>query len=99
MCAAARGKVLGHTDRVATTAFIGVALLAVVAPFEMTQPLVRFPQQSVSNLEAALLCAFAAWSLAIAASRQLPSWRTPLTSPWLALLAAVIVASVAAPAF
>ena len=65
----------------------------------MTQPLVRFPQQSVSNLEAALLCAFAAWSLAIAASRQLPSWRTPLTSPWLALLAAVIVASVAAPAF
>jgi O-antigen ligase/polysaccharide polymerase Wzy-like membrane protein len=84
---------------VATTAFIGVALLAVVAPFEMTQPLVRFPQQSVSNLEAALLCAFGAWSLAIVASRRLPSWRTPLTSPWLALLAAVIVASVAAPAF
>jgi len=84
---------------VATTAFIGVALLALVAPFEMTQPLVRLPQQSVSNLEAALLCAFAAWSLAIVASRQLPSWRTPLTFPWLALLTALIVASVAAPAF
>ena len=83
----------------ATTAFIGVALLALVAPFEMTQPLVRLPQQSVSNLEVALLCAFAAWGLAIVRSRQLPAWRTPLTLPWVAFLAALIVASAAAPAF
>ena len=83
----------------ATTAFIGVALLALVAPFEMTQPLVRFPQQSVSNLEAALLCAFAAWGLSIVRSRRLPAWRTPLTLPWVALLIVLIVASVAAPAF
>lgn len=97
--APARGKVLGLRAGVATTAFIGVALLALVAPFEMTQPLLRLPQQSVSNLEAALLCAFAAWGLAIVWSRQLPVWRTPLTLPWLAFLAALIVASAAAPAF
>jgi hypothetical protein len=84
---------------VATTALIGVALLALAAPFEMTQPLVRLPQQSVSNLEAVLLCAFAAWGLAIVSSRQLPAWRTPLTLPWVAFLAALIVASAAAPAF
>jgi hypothetical protein len=84
---------------VATTAFIGVALLALVAPFEMTDPLVRLPQQSVSNLEAALLVAMAVWGVAIVRSRQLPAWRTPLTLPWVALIAALIVASAAAPAF
>ena len=77
--------------------FAGVALLTLAAPFELTEPLVRLPRQSVSSLEAAVLAAFAAWAVAVVASRRLPEWRTPLTFPWVALLAAMALASVASP--
>ena len=43
---------------VGSTFFAGVALLTLVAPFELTAPLLSLPRQSVSNLEAAVLCAF-----------------------------------------
>lgn len=79
------------------TLFGGVALLTLVAPFELTEPLVRLPRQSVSTLEAALLLAFAAWGAAIVASRRLPQWQTPLTLPWAALLIAMVAASAASP--
>ena len=77
--------------------FGGVALLTFAAPFELTEPLVRLPRQSITSLEAAIMVAFAAWGIAIAASRRLPQWRTPLTLPWVALLAAMLLASVASP--
>jgi len=77
--------------------FGGVALLTLVAPFELTEPLVRLPRQSITSLEAALLFAYAGWGAAIVASRRLPQWQTPLTLPWVALIAAMAVASVASP--
>jgi O-antigen ligase len=77
--------------------FGGVALLTFAAPFELTEPLVRLPRQSITSLEAAILVAFAAWGTVIVASRRLPRWQTPLTLPWLALIAAMIVASIASP--
>jgi len=77
--------------------FAGVALLALAAPFELTEPLVRLPWQSVSSLESVVLLAFAAWGVAIAASRRLPEWRTPITVPWIALLIAMAVAAVVSP--
>jgi len=77
--------------------FAGVALLTLAAPFELTEPLVRLPHQSISSLETAVLLAFGAWAAAIVASRRLPEWRTPLTLPWVALLAAMFVASIASP--
>ena len=77
--------------------FGGVALLTFAAPFELTEPLVRLPRQSITSLEAAILVAFAAWGTVVVASRRLPQWQTPLTLPWLALIAAMIVASVASP--
>ena len=52
--------------------FGGVALLTFAAPFELTEPLVRLPRQSITSLEAAIMVAFAAWGIAIAASRRLP---------------------------
>jgi len=79
------------------TLFAGVALLTLAAPFELTEPLVRLPRQSISSLETAVLAAFAAWAVAIARTRRPPEWRTPLTSPWLALLAAMLVASLVSP--
>ena len=79
------------------TVFGGVAFLTFVAPFELTAPLVRYPRQSVSTLEAALLLAFAAWGAAIVASRRLPQWRTPLTLPWATMLIAMVAASAASP--
>ena len=77
--------------------FAGVALLTLAAPFELTEPLVRLPNQSISSLEAAVLVAFAAWAAAILASRRLPDWRTPLTLPWIALLLAMFAASILSP--
>jgi O-antigen ligase len=77
--------------------FAGVALLTLVAPFELTAPLVRLPRQSISSLEAAIVCAFVAGAAALAAARRFPSWRTPITQPWLALLLAMLVASIASP--
>jgi hypothetical protein len=82
---------------VGTTVFAGVALLTLVAPFEMTEPLLRLPRQSVSNLEAAVLCAFVCGAAALVWSRRLPDWRTPLTRPWVALLLAMLVASAVSP--
>jgi len=89
-----------HADasaRAASVAFAGAALLTVAAPFETLEPLVRLPGQSISNLEAAMLVAFAAWGAAVAASRRLPVWRTPLVLPWMALLLACAVSSLASP--
>src|SRR5690349_2571460 len=80
-----------------STVFAGVALLTLAAPFELTEPLVRLPRQSISSLEAAVLVAFAAWGAAIVVSRRLPEWRAPLTLPWLALLVAMGLASLASP--
>jgi O-antigen ligase len=77
--------------------FGGVALLTFAAPFELTEPLVRLPRQSITSLEAAILVAFAAWGAAVVASRRLPQWQTPLTLPWVVLLATMIVASVGSP--
>jgi len=79
------------------TLFAGVALLTLAAPFELTEPLVRLPRQSISSLETVVLVAFAAWAVAIVHTRRLPEWRTPLTAPWIALIAAMIVASLASP--
>ncbi len=79
------------------TLFAGVALLTLAAPFELTEPLLRLPRQSVSSLETAVLVAFAGWGAAIVASRRLPEWRTPLTLPWVALLLAMFAASMASP--
>jgi hypothetical protein len=82
---------------VGTTFFAGVALLTLVAPFELTEPLLRLPRQSVTNLEAAVLCTFACGAAALVWSRRLPDWRTPLTQPWGALLLAMLVAVRGAP--
>jgi hypothetical protein len=82
---------------VGSTFFAGVVLLTLIAPFEATTPLLRLPRQSVSNLEAAVLCAFVFAAAAVAWSRRLPEWRTPLTAPWAALLLAMLVASAVSP--
>ena len=75
-------------------ALVGVLLLADVAPFETSTPLVRVPGQSISDLEAVMLIAFGIWGAGILVARAWPEWRTPLTAPWLALLAVAALASV-----
>ena len=80
-----------------SVAYAGACVLALAAPFELTQPILRLPSQSISNLEALLLLVFAAWFAALVSSRRLPRWDTSLTWPWMALLGAMMVAAVAAP--
>jgi hypothetical protein len=77
----------------ANAAFAGVVLLTLLTPFEATRPVFRLPWQSISNLEAALLLSFGAWTLALIVSTSRPGWRTRFTAPWLALVAAMAIAS------
>lgn len=90
--AAARRRV------VAVTGWVGVCALVVVAPFEMTRPLVRLPGQSLSNVEAVLVAVVGLWAAAALALRIAPAWRSPLTLPWVVLVGASAVAALAAPA-
>ncbi len=90
---------VGHTFPSSATAvaFAGISMLALVAPFELTQPLFRLPRQSVSNLEAALLLALGSWSVVLLWTHALPRWRTPLSAPWTLLIVVLCGASWAAP--
>ena len=90
-----------NADRrtVATVACVGVCALVLVAPFEALDPLITLPGQSLSTVEAALVAALAAWAAALIAARAFPAWRAPLTLPWLAVLAAMSAAALAAPGF
>jgi O-antigen ligase len=95
-----RGKVLGHLLRTPMPSAIaagGVFLLAMLAPFETTAPLVRLPWQSLSNLEAALLAACVLWGAALVSSASLPSRDVPLALAWTLFVAAMAVASLRAP--
>lgn len=80
-----------------TTAWVGVCVLMLAAPFEALEPLLRLPGQSVSSVEIVLLAAVGLWFVSLIWSGAAPRWRTPLTWPWLALLAAMLVAAWAAP--
>ena len=80
-----------------TAAFTGVAMLALVAPFETTSPLVRLPAQSISSLEAAIAVACLLAALAIVARGLRDAPRPPIAAPWLAFFAACLVAALASP--
>lgn len=80
-----------------TAAWLGVCALTFAAPFEALKPLVRLPGQSVSSVETVLLAALGLWVATLVWLRVVPRWRTPLTWPWLALLAAMLLAAGAAP--
>src|SRR5262245_32566260 len=75
----------------------GVFLLAMLAPFEMTVPVVQFSGQSVTNLEAALMVSCVAWVASMAWSAERLRWPVPLAPAWAALVAAMVVAAAFAP--
>jgi hypothetical protein len=84
-------------DMVGSIFFAGVALLMLAAPFELTTPLLRLSRQSISSLEAVVLCAFVCGGAALVWTGRRPEWQTSLTSPWIAVLAAMVVASAVSP--
>jgi hypothetical protein len=77
----------------------GVFLLAMLAPFEMTTPLVRLPWQAVSNLEAVLFMALAVWAATLIRARRVVGWgpHRRLGMAGAAFLAAMAIAAAAAP--
>src|ERR1700712_882554 len=85
------------TDMVASTFFAGVALLTLIAPFELTAPLVRLPRQSISTVEAAVIGALVCAAAALAWSRRRPDWGSPLPASWTGLLIAMLAASLLSP--
>ena len=74
-------------------AWVGICILVLVAPFEAREPLLRLPLQELSSVELALLAVVGGWLASLVWSRALPTWRTPLTAPWIALLLAMLVAA------
>ena len=76
--------------------WIGVAVLAAVAPFEALHPVLSLPGQSLSSVELVLVMLFVGWGVVLLRSRALPEWRTVLTSPWLAFLGASVLAALLA---
>jgi O-antigen ligase len=75
----------------------GVFLLAAFAPFEMTRPILQLPGQAVTNLEALLVLAVGTWLIALANTRRLTDWRSPLARAWLVFVAASALAAAVAP--
>src|SRR5262249_24456940 len=86
-----------RTPMPSVVAAASVFLLASVAPFETTDPLVRLPWQALRNLEAVLLLSLVLWAGATLWSGRLPDWHVPLAPAWAALLVAMTVAALAAP--
>jgi hypothetical protein len=84
--------------QVSRTAWIGVCVLVLVAPFEALTPLVDLRAQSVTSVETAIVCVLSAWLAALVWARVMPVWRTSLTLPWVVLLAVMFVATVTAQA-
>ena len=79
------------------TAWTGVCLLVLVAPFEALTPVVRLPGQALTNVEIVLCVVLSAWLISSAVCRQLPRWRTSVTTPWLTVLLAATIAALLAP--
>jgi O-antigen ligase len=73
----------------------GAFVLAALAPFEATAPIVRVPGQSISSLEAIVIAALAAWALSLAVEHRLPAV-PPLAWPWVAFVAVMATAAFAA---
>ncbi len=62
------------------TAWVGLCVLILVAPFEETQPLFTLPGHSVSNVEAVLFIVLGAWAASLAWTRARLAWAGPALS-------------------
>jgi hypothetical protein len=81
----------------ANVALVGLVALAVVMPFEPLQPVITLRWQRVTLVELTLMAAVAAWAAALAGTHVAPPWRTPLTAPWLVLIAGLLASAWLAP--
>ena len=82
---------------VAPVAWVAVATLALVAPFELLEPIVRLPWQSITNVELVLMAAGAVWLIAVARGGDLSWLPARLAASWLGVIAAMALAAAFAP--
>src|SRR5215831_13239365 len=61
---------LGCGSMLSVTAYAGTRALLILAPFELSRPLIRLPWQSVSSVEALLAATFGACAIATVVDRQ-----------------------------
>ena len=94
----ARTAAFARMPLTSTAAHLGACLIVLVAPFEGWRPFVHLPGQSISSVEAGLLAGVGVWAATVAWSRDWPRWRSSLAWPWLALLTALMIAALVAPA-
>src|SRR5262245_53254640 len=79
--------------------FASTCLVVMCAPFERLQPLIVTPWQSLTNLEVVTVAALVLWMAGCWLAGTRPFWSTPLTSPWLLLLAILLASALTATAF
>ena len=85
------------TTPASAVAWAGVVTLSLLAPFELLEPVVRLPWQSITNAELALLVAGAAWLAAILWRGETAWLRAPLVAPWVVLILAMALSAASAP--
>jgi hypothetical protein len=78
-------------------AWAGTAAILAVAPFERVDARVLLPGQAITTVEAVVVAAVGAWAIALLAGGRSFVWRTPIAAPAILFLAALAVASLAAP--
>ena len=90
-------RAAGEELDVKTWSLTALLVLIIASPFETREPWLRLPGQSVSSVEAVLLAVMAAWGAMVVATRRWPAWWTPVTGPWLALLAGLMASAMWSP--
>src|SRR5688572_18037388 len=83
---------------VSTLAFAAMCALVIATPFETRHAVFALPYQHFTFPELVWLLAALAFVAAHVARRQMPVWRTPVTTPWLAWMALMVLAAVFAGA-
>jgi hypothetical protein len=92
------GQLLRLPSTASAVAFAGVCGLCLAAPFERLQPVISLPWQLVTNVEIVVTLAVGAWLLALLIARSTIEMKTAVTVPAIALLAALMLSALLAPA-
>lgn len=81
---------------VSNLAFAAICALVIATPFEARHAVVALPYQQITFTELIWIGAALTLIAAHAVRRQVPSWRTPVTTPWLVWMGVMVIAALAA---
>jgi O-antigen ligase len=92
----ARASAWTHDRDSTRVAFVWLSALVMVAPFELREPLLRLPGQSISSVEVVLFAGLLLWLTTIAREGRLPSRKADIAA-WGSVIAVAALASILSP--